>query len=107
MKKEDVLERRDTLRAEIAETTEQLRSAETDSEVKKLTGIMLGLQTELQATDRELDIARGDAEARALENQNQAEAAAKAEAERDARRFEIANQRDVETYKLDRSRYSW
>ena len=68
---------------------------------------MLGLQTELQATDRELDIARGDAEARALENQNQAEAAAKAEAEEDARRFEIANRRDVETYKLDRSRYSW
>ena len=107
VKKEDVLARRDVLRGEIATTTEQLRAAETDSEVKKLTGILLGQQTELQATDRELDIAIGDAEARAIENQNQEEAASKAEVEADARRFEVGNRRDVETYKLDRSRYSW
>ncbi len=106
-KKEDVLERRDALREEIAGTTEQLRGAETDSEVKKLTGVLLGLQTELQATDRELDIAQADAEARAIENQNQADAQAKAEAELDARRFEIGNRRDLETYKLDRSPYGW
>lgn len=107
VKKEDVLARRDTLRGEIATTTEHLRSAETDSEVKKLTGVMVGLQTELQATDRELDIARGDAEARSLENQNQSDAARKAEVEADARRFEIGNRRDVETYKIDRSPYGW
>ncbi len=106
-KKESVIERRDTLRQEIAGTTEQLRNAETDSEVKKLTGVLLGLQTELQATDRELDIARGDAEARAIENANQAEAEAKAQAEEDARRFEVGNRLDVQTYKLDRSRYGW
>ena len=106
-KKANVVERRDALREEIAGTTEQLRSAETDSEVKKLTGVLLGLQTELQATDRELDIARGDAEARAIENANQAEAQAKAEAEEDARRFEVGNRLDVQTYKLDRSPYGW
>jgi len=106
-KKESVIERRDVLREEISGTTEQLRSAETDSEVKKLTGVLIGLQTELQATDRELDIARGDAEARAIENANQAEAQAKAQAEEDARRFEVGNRLDVQTYKLDRSRYGW
>lgn len=106
-KKADVLERRDALRGEIAQTTGQLQSAETDSEVKKLSGVLLAQQTELQATDRELDIARGDAEARVMENQNQAQAEAKARAEENARRFEAANRADVQTYKLDRSGYSW
>ena len=106
-KKTEVLERRDALRKEIASTAEQLRAAETDSEVKKLSGVLLGQQTELQAIDRELDIARGDAEARAIENANQDDAEAEAEAEAEARRFEVGNRRDLETYKLDRSRYGW
>lgn len=106
-KKEDVVERRDQLRGEIVETTGQLQAAETDSEVKKLTGVLLGQQTELQAIDRELDIARGDAEARALENENQTEAEAKARAEESARRFEEGNRADVQTYKIDRSPYGW
>ena len=106
-KKAEILERRDALREEIAATTQQLQSAETDSEVKKLTGVLLGQQTELQAIDRELDIARGDAEARAIENANQADAQAEAEAEAEARRFEVGNRRDLETYKIDRSPYGW
>ncbi|MEZ5325847.1 MAG: hypothetical protein R3F19_12395 [Verrucomicrobiales bacterium] len=106
-KKVDVVERRDRLRGEIAETTGQLQSAETDSEVKKLTGVLLGQQTELQAIDSELDIARGDAESRALENENQTQAEAKARTEESARRFEEGNRADVETYKLDRSSYGW
>ena len=106
-KKEEVLQQRDALREEIASTTEQLRGADTDAEVKKLTGVLLGLQTELQATDRELDIAQADAETRAIENQNQADARAQAETEADARRFEIGNRRDLETYQLDRSSYGW
>ena len=106
-KKEEVIERRDALRGKIAETTEQMQSAETDSEVKKLTGILLGQQTELQAIDSELDIARGDAEARALENENQRQAEAKARAEESARRFEAAGRADVQTYKLDQSPYGW
>ena len=106
-KKADVVERRDQLRGEIAQTTGQLQAASTDSEVKKLTGVLLGQQTELQAIDRELDIARGDAEARALENANQAQAEAKARTEESARRFEEGNRADVQTYKLDRSSYGW
>ena len=106
-KKTEVLERRDALRGEIAQTAEQLQSAETDSEVKKLSGVLLAQQTELQAIDRELDIARGDAEARVIENENQAQAEAKARAEESARRFEAGNRADVQTYRLDRSGYGW
>ncbi len=106
-KKTEVIERRDALREDIAQTVDALRTAETDSEVKKLTGVLLGQQTELQAIDRELDIARGDAEARALENENQREAEAKARAEENARRFEAAGRADVQTYRLDQSRYEW
>ena len=61
----------------------------------------------MQAIDRELDIARGDAEARVMENENQAQAEAKARAEENARRFEAANRADVQTYKLDQSGYGW
>ncbi len=106
-KKAEVIGRRDALRQEIASTVGQLQAAETDSEVKKLTGVLLGQQTELQAIDRELDIARGDAEARALENTNQREAEAKARAEESARRFEAAGRADVRTYRLDQSPYGW
>ena len=106
-KKAQVIERRDALREEIASTAGQLRAAETDSEVKKLSGVLLSQQTELQAIDRELDIARGDAEARALENANQDDAQAKADAEAEARRFEEGNRRDLETYQLDQSPYGW
>ena len=106
-KKAHILERRDALRQEIAATAEQLRDAETDSEVKKLSGVLLSQQTELQAVDRELDIARGDAEARALENANQDDAQAKADAEAEARRYEEGNRRDLDTYQLDQSPYGW
>ena len=106
-KKADVIARRDVLRREVGSTTDSLRNADTDAEVKKLTGILIGLQTELQATDQELEIAKGDSEARALENENQANADAKAKAEAEARRFQEANRRDVETYQLDQSPYGW
>ncbi len=106
-KKAEVMERRDAIRTEIAQTVSAIRSAETDSEVKKLTGVLLGQQTELQAVDQELEIAKGDSEARALENENQRIAEAKARAEETARRFEAANRADLQTYKIDQSRYSW
>lgn len=106
-KKTEVIERRDALKAEVASTTEQLRFASTDSEVKKLTGVLVGLQTELQAVDRELDIAGHDAAIRAMENDNQRQAVYKAQVEEEAKRFAEGNRRDVETYKIDTSRYGW
>ncbi len=106
-KKAEVIERRDALRDNISQTVNAIQSAETDSEVKKLTGVLIGQQTELQAIDQELEIAKGDAEARAIENENQRIAEAKARAEETVRRFVAANRADVQTYRLDQSPYGW
>lgn len=106
-KKAEVLERRDAMKADIADVTEQLRQASTDSEVQKLSGVLVGMQTQLQAVDKELDMATQEAAVRELENANQRRAEAKAATERDARRFSEANRQDVKTYRLDTSSYGW
>jgi hypothetical protein len=66
----DVTSRRDLLRQDIASTTEQLRAATTASEVQKLTGILIGLNAELSATDKELDHAASVSTVQNAENQN-------------------------------------
>jgi hypothetical protein len=106
-KKLEVIERRDVLKEEISGTVEGIRDATTDSEVKKLTGVLLGQQTELQAIDQELEIAASENAARDLENANQRRVEAKARAEAEVKRFEVGNQRDLDTYQLDQSRYGW
>jgi hypothetical protein len=106
-KKLEVIERRDILKEEVGSTVEAIRTATTDSEVKKLTGVLLGQQTELQAIDRELEIAASENAARDLENANQRRADAKARAEAEAKRFEVGSLRDLDTYQLDQSIYGW
>jgi hypothetical protein len=106
-KKKEVIERRDALKTEVAAATTQLKAAATDSEVKKLTGVLLGLQTELQALDEEVDIAAADAVVRDMENANQRRAKAKAALEENARRFAEGNRKDAATYKIDDSAYGW
>ncbi|HTS18512.1 MAG TPA: hypothetical protein VMP11_13140 [Verrucomicrobiae bacterium] len=66
----NVVSRRDALRDDIAATTEQLRSATTASQVQKLTGILIGLNAELDATDKELDHATSVSLVQTAENQN-------------------------------------
>jgi hypothetical protein len=66
----DVISRRDSLRQDIAATTEQLRAATTASEVQKLTGVLIGLNAELSATDKELDHAASVSIVQNTENQN-------------------------------------
>ena len=66
----DVVSRRDSLRQDIAATTQQLRAATTASEVQKLTGILIGLNAELAATDKELDHAMSVSVVQNAENQN-------------------------------------
>jgi hypothetical protein len=66
----DVVSRRDSLRQDIATTTEQLRAAATASEVQKLTGVLIGLNAELSATDKELDHAASVSVVQNVENQN-------------------------------------
>jgi len=66
----DVVSRRDSLRQDIAATSEQLRAATTASEVQKLTGVLIGLNAELSATDKELDHAASVSFVQNAENQN-------------------------------------
>ena len=66
----DVLARRETLRQQIAATTQELQSSTTDAETQKLNGVLAGYTAELQTVDREIDhaaeqVATQDAENRA------------------------------------------
>lgn len=69
----DVLKRRQALKEQIALTTERLQSATTASEVQKLTGVLIGLQTDLNATDKELDQALSLSLVQDIENRNNVE----------------------------------
>jgi hypothetical protein len=50
----DAAARRVALKAEIARTTESLKAAQTDAEVQKLTGVLVGLSAALDSTDHEI-----------------------------------------------------
>lgn len=75
---DDVTARRESLRGQIATTTQQLRASTTDAETQKLTGVLVGYTAELGAVDREIEhaaaqVATQDAENRAdRERQEQA-----------------------------------
>jgi hypothetical protein len=53
--------RRVSLKAEIARTTDALKSAKTDAEVQKLTGVLVGLSAALSGTDHEIQQATASA----------------------------------------------
>jgi len=69
----DVLKRRQTLKDAIASTTEALQSATTASEVQKLTGVLVGQNAALAATDKEIDQAVAVSLEQDIENRNDAQ----------------------------------
>ena len=77
----DVLKRRQTLKTDIASTTEALQSATTASEVQKLTGVLVGLNGALASTDKEIDQAVAVSVEQDIENRNDAQKQATAEQE--------------------------
>jgi hypothetical protein len=77
----DVLLRRKALKVEIAATTEKLQSAQTSSEAQKLTGVLIGLNSALSATDKELDQALATSLIQDIENRNDLEKQVKARRE--------------------------
>ncbi len=83
----DVQQRRATLKAQIATTTQQLQSATTDAEVQKLQGVLTGLNGALAATDKEADQAVGLALVQHVENQNDRDKQIKAESEEQQAEF--------------------
>ena len=64
------LQRRQTLKASIASTTEALQAATTASEVQKLTGVLIGQSAALAATDKEIDQAGILSLVQDIENRN-------------------------------------
>jgi hypothetical protein len=69
----DVLKRRQALKAAIASTTEAMQSATTASEAQKLTGVLIGQNSALAATDKEIDQAVAVSVEQDIENRNDAQ----------------------------------
>jgi len=67
---DDAAQRRTNLRKQIAQTTEQLKSASTDAEVQKLQGVLTGLNGALASTDAEVNQAVGSALVQDIQNRN-------------------------------------
>ncbi|HVX91052.1 MAG TPA: hypothetical protein VHC20_05515 [Candidatus Paceibacterota bacterium] len=84
---DDVRDRRRVLKDQIAATTEQLQSATTDAEVQKLTGVLIGLNAALAATDKEVDQAVSLTVVQQAENKNDAERQLKARNEEQKAEF--------------------
>jgi hypothetical protein len=69
----DVLKRRQALKDAIASTTEALQNATTASEAQKLTGVLIGQNAALAATDKEIDQAVDVSIEQDIENRNDAQ----------------------------------
>lgn len=78
---QNVLQRRQSLKDAIAQTIQSLQSATTASEVQKLTGVLLGQQAALSATDKEIDQAVDVSVEQDIENRNDQQKQATAEQE--------------------------
>jgi uncharacterized phage infection (PIP) family protein YhgE len=96
----DVVSRRDSLRQDISATTEQLRASTTASEVQKLTGVLIGLNAELSATDKELDHAASVSVVQNAENQNDQAKQQQARVEEQQAEFSEGIQKYNNTVKL-------
>jgi len=96
----DVTERREALKQTIADTTTQLQAATTASEVQKLTGVLIGLNAELAATDKELDHAASVSAVQTAENQNDQAKQQQARLEEQRAEFTEAVQKYNTTMKL-------
>ena len=67
---DDAAQRRAAIKAQIAQTTEQLQAATTDAEVQKLHGVLIGLNADLASTDAEVNQAVGSALVQDIQNRN-------------------------------------
>ena len=95
-----VLTRREKLRNSIAGITKQIQQAKTASEVQKLGLVLTGLQTELQATDHELEFAVNDVQARVLANATEREIVRKATVESERAKLRVSTEKDAANYRL-------
>ncbi|MBU6402107.1 MAG: hypothetical protein KGS61_17450 [Verrucomicrobia bacterium] len=66
----DAASRRTAIKTEIAQTTQQLQNAQTDAEVQKLNGVLVGLSADLASADHEVNQALASALVQDIQNRN-------------------------------------
>ena len=67
---DNAVQRRATIKAQIAQTTQQLQAATTDAEVQKLHGVLTSLNADLASTDDEVNQAASSAVVQDIQNRN-------------------------------------
>ncbi|MEP6669780.1 MAG: hypothetical protein ABJF10_11540 [Chthoniobacter sp.] len=100
---DDVHTRRESLRQNIATTTQQLQSATTDAETQKLTGVLVGQSAELAAVDREIDQAAAQVATQDIENRADRERQEQGRREERQAQMEEGFRRYSETFQIDAS----
>lgn len=96
----DATARRIALKEEIARTTTALRSATTDAEVQKLTGVLIGLSSALNNTDYEINQATASALVQDVANRNEVQRQIEAKKEQQHAEFTEAVQKYGQTFRL-------
>ena len=96
----DAAARRVALKNQIAATTEQLKSANTDAEVQKLQGVLIGLNAALNNTDYEINQATASALVQDIANRNDAQRQVEAKKEQQHAEFTEAIQQYGQKFKL-------
>jgi hypothetical protein len=96
----DAAARRVALKAQIAATTDQLKSATTDAEVQKLSGVLIGLSAALNNTDYEINQATASALVQDVANRNDAQRQIEARKEQQHAEFTEAIQKYGQKFRL-------
>jgi hypothetical protein len=96
----DAAARRVALKAEIARTTDALKAAQTDAEVQKLTGVLVGLSAALDGTDHEVSQATASAMVQDIANRADAQRQVEAKKEQQHAEFTEAVDKYGKTFRL-------
>ncbi len=96
----DATARRIALKEQIATTTDALEAADTDAEVQKLTGVLIGLSSTLNNTDYEINQATTSALVQDIANRNDAQRQIEARKEQQHAEFTEAMQLYGQKFRL-------
>lgn len=97
---DDAAKRRATIKQQIAQTTEQLKSATTDAQVQKLHAVLTSLNGDLASTDDEINQAADSALVQSIQNQNDRQKQIQALTEQQNAEFEEATSNYMATFQL-------
>jgi type IV secretion system protein VirB5 len=97
---DDAAKRRASIKNQIAQTTEQLKSATTDAQVQKLHAVLTGLNGDLASTDDELNQAADSAVVQEIQNRNDQQKQIQALTEQQNAEFEEATSNYAAKFQL-------